>query len=113
MSDRGEFQKSIDTHVSPRAGYRSSPVKVSRHAGPGSGLDSIGSREHVRGPTELATKSFGIAQAFSPAHARGHPPSIAVRCGSSPVLAGYVARITQRCNGRALKALRLSALTVF
>jgi hypothetical protein len=80
---------------------------------PGLALDGLARREHARRPIKIAIHSLGIALGTAPVHARGRPPSIAVRCGSSPVLAGYVARITQRCSGRALKALRLGALTVF
>jgi len=80
---------------------------------PGLALESLARREHARQRVQIPIDSLGIAQPVAPAHARGHPPSTSIRGRPSSWPASYIARLTQRCNGRALKALRLSALIVF
>ena len=80
---------------------------------PGLALESVARREHARQPIPVANQSLGCSPAVPPAHARGHPVSIAVRGRGLTRLTFYVARLTSRCSGRALNALRLGALPVF
>jgi len=42
-------------------------------------LDSLARVAHARRPIQITIESFGIAPRLAPAHARGHPASIAVR----------------------------------
>jgi hypothetical protein len=46
---------------------------------PALALDGLGVRELARRSIEIAIESLGIARAGAPAHARGHPTSLAIR----------------------------------
>ena len=73
----------------------------SRCASPVSPWTASMRRGHARRSIEITTKSLGIAPAGAPAHARGHPTSIAVRGRGSSRSAAYIAHLTHRCSRRA------------
>src|SRR5512146_3407790 len=100
----------VQDHIATRTAVTGDSLALRR---PGLALVSLGQRGHARRPIGIGTNSLGSAPEVSPAHTRGRPPSTSIRGRGSSLLAAYVARITQRCNGRALNALRLRALTVF